>query len=78
VLNVVVPDEANPFGQPADFDGVMEIWLGSFADAAAIAALQVGDAELVESLRSFVDPADSFSVLALEHPVIDPPDRANA
>jgi hypothetical protein len=77
-LNAVVPDEGNPFGQPADFDGVMETWLGTFADAAAVAKLQADDRELAESLRGFVDVKKSFSVLSLERPVINPPAWASA
>jgi hypothetical protein len=78
VLNAIVADDSNPFGQPADFDGVMETWLGRFADAGVIAKLRLDDPELAASEVSFVDASASFSVLAVENPVINPPAWASA
>jgi len=73
VLNVVVPDEHNPFGHPADFDGVMETWVADFTGADVIAKLRSHDPKLVASEASFVDVGASFSVLAVENPIINPP-----
>lgn len=72
-LNGVVPDDNNPFGQPADFDGIQETWVSNFEDAGKIAALRMGDAVVLKSESAFVDWEASFSVLAIENPIINPP-----
>lgn len=69
VLNGVMPDEDNPFGVPAEVDGIMETWTGSFEDAGQLAALMSSDQEVAASLAGLVDAETCMSLLALEHPV---------
>lgn len=73
VINRAVPDAENPFGQPANFDGVAEYWFDGFAAAAVLAGLRTTDAEVAASEASCIDVQGSFSVLAVENPVINPP-----
>jgi hypothetical protein len=77
VLNVSVADSRNPFGHPAAYDGVMEVWVDNFADATSVARLSDADDELKASEQRFVDRSASFSVVARERPIIGPSVRPN-
>lgn len=70
VCNIVVPNKDNPFGIPADYDGVAEVWFDSLKSAIQYEQLRAADQQFTESSSTFIDALKSFSVIAEERPII--------
>ena len=70
VRNMVLPQEENPFGASAAYDGVVETWFTSFEDADRLGKWHADNQAILDSESEFIDASHSFSVVAEERTVI--------